>query len=165
MPAYNFQRQFVKPILEGNKPHTIRRRRKRPTKVGDVLYMYTGLRTKKARLFAEAVCIDVVPVTIYPFRGEVWMTVNDLPIWMDGLEMRRLARRDGFESVSDFFEFFERYKKECLDDFEIIWWKPSELTPHVVWMSPKTVGKIVTGAKAEMVIYDDPFALPERKTK
>lgn len=124
MPAYNFQRQFVKMIIDGQKPHTIRRRRKHPTKVGDVLKLFVGMRTKNCRQFAEAVCTAVEPITIYPWDIKI---ENEQGYWMNWNELRRLAHRDGFDNLDGFFIFFRRYQKERLDDFEIIWWDPKTL--------------------------------------
>lgn len=126
MPAYNFQCQFVKAILEGDKPHTIRRRRKRPTKVGDVIKMYTGLRTKKARLFAEAVCVKVEPIVIW-VDGLLTTSLTSQALSKE--KVKEIARRDGFETTKEFFDFFKRYGKDYLDDFEIIWWDVKTLTP------------------------------------
>ena len=47
MPALNFQRRFVSKIESGEKRGTIREKRKIPFKVGDPLYLYTGMRTSK----------------------------------------------------------------------------------------------------------------------
>ena len=44
MALYNFKRQFVPMVLSGEKTHTIRATRARATKVGETLYLYTGLR-------------------------------------------------------------------------------------------------------------------------
>jgi hypothetical protein len=41
MPAYNFKSEFARAVELGTKRQTIRRRRKRPTKVG-----YNGLRAR-----------------------------------------------------------------------------------------------------------------------
>lgn len=124
MPAYNFKKQFVPMIIDGQKPHTIRKRRKRPTKVGDVLKMFTGMRTKNCFQFAQAVCTHVEPVIIYPSVGKIMVD----GAFMTDAEVNRLARRDGFESTKDFFMFFETtYGDYELDDFEIIWWKPGAL--------------------------------------
>ena len=114
MPAYNFQSRFVPMILDGSKPHTIRRRRKRPTKVGDMLCLYTGMRTKQCKLIVVTECVKVEPITICPFKNHLASPIN-VPI-------DEFVHNDGFESVDAFFEFFRRYKAECLNDFEIIHW-------------------------------------------
>ena len=57
MPALNFQKQFVPLIESGEKRQTIRSQRKQPIKVGDLLYLYTGQRTKNCRKLAESICL------------------------------------------------------------------------------------------------------------
>ena len=64
MPLLGFKREFAEAVRSGAKRQTIRARRKRPFRIGDVLYLYTGLRTKKCRKLGEAECILVAPVTI-----------------------------------------------------------------------------------------------------
>jgi len=64
MPAYNFKSQFAQPIESGRKRQTIRPRRKRPTRPGDKLYLYMGMRTKACRKLAEVICTRVTPVDI-----------------------------------------------------------------------------------------------------
>lgn len=59
MGLYNFKEQFVPFILSGAKTHTIRAVRRHPDKPGNTLYLYTGLRTKKAKLL---MCVDCVKV-------------------------------------------------------------------------------------------------------
>jgi hypothetical protein len=49
MPSLNFQTQFVRLIESGKKRQTIRPLRKNPIKVGDKLYLFTGLRTKDCK--------------------------------------------------------------------------------------------------------------------
>lgn len=49
MALLNFQKQFADLIEAGTKRQTIRAARKYPIKVGDKLYLYTGLRTKYCR--------------------------------------------------------------------------------------------------------------------
>jgi hypothetical protein len=127
MPAYNFQTRFVPLILEGKKPHTIRRRRKHPTKVGDVIKMFTGMRTKECRQFAEARCVKVEPIVLWPFSK--MMTKELTSQAFSKQKVAQIAKEDGFENAHDFFKFFERYGAECLMDFEIIWWDAKTISP------------------------------------
>lgn len=135
MPAYNFQFQFVEKILNGEKPHTIRRRRKHPTKVGDRIMMFTGMRTKDCRQFAEATCVKIVPVRIQPFERGIQIydpesqhpdNVNGWRLLI-GWEEMTLAHNDGFEKRTEFYKFFERYKSDFLGDFEILIWDPKKV--------------------------------------
>jgi len=119
MPAYNFQKQFVPMILDGSKTHTIRRRRKYPTKEGSILSLYVGMRTKSCKLIAEVPCENVIPVLIYPFQKRFAANILD--------DFDTFVREDGFENTDDFFEFFERYEQDALTDFEVIYWDPKKM--------------------------------------
>ena len=120
MPAYNFQKQFMPMILSGRKPHTIRRRRKHPTNVGDLLSLYTGMRTKSCVKIADVICVKVTPINFYP----------EHQILLDGQymttdEIEKLAQADGFDSVNMFFKFFEEHYTIPTFGFEIIEWNPT----------------------------------------
>lgn len=120
MPALGFQKQFVPMIEDGTKHHTIRRKRKNPIKVGDVLYLYTGMRTKLCWLVKESVCASVVPVVIYPDLGRV--VLDGKMLSLD--DTLRFAVRDGFANQMDFFRFFERYPADVLErEMEVIYWR------------------------------------------
>ena len=115
MPAYNFQDRFIPKILSGTKSHTIRKRRKYPTKVGDILWLYTGMRTKGCRLIAGALCVRVEPIVIWPFEHRVAANIE--------FSINQLAYGDGFDNRAEFFEFFKRtYHEDVLNDFEILFW-------------------------------------------
>lgn len=119
MPAYNFQGRFVEAILEGTKRQTIRPRRKRATRSGDVLQLYTGMRTKHCRLLRVADCTSVVPVQVLRGTGIV---LNGK--FLSDAETVMFAGRDGFPDVYDFFDFFDRYAFEVLDkELEVIYWR------------------------------------------
>lgn len=120
MPALSFQNQFVPMIEDGTKHHTIRRKRKSPIKVGDVLYLYTGMRTKQCKLIKDVHCSSVVPVVIYPNLGRV--VLDGRMLSLD--DTLRFAVRDGFANQMDFFKFFERYPTDVLlNEMEVIYWR------------------------------------------
>lgn len=120
MPAYNFKRQFVPKILDGSKIHTIRRRRKNPTKDGDILYLYTGMRTKQCELIMQTKCSAILPIEV----------VRGYGVTLDGNLLSdedtiKLALADGFEDVFKFFDFFDQYPYEVVSkELEIIYWRP-----------------------------------------
>lgn len=123
MPAYNFQGRFVEGILDGSKGQTIRRRRKRPTVSGDVLKLYTGMRTKSCRLLRVADCTSVVPVQVLRGTGVI---LNGRVL--SDVETVLFAERDGFGNASEFFDFFDRYSFETLDkELEVIYWRRDPL--------------------------------------
>lgn len=137
MPAYNFMKVWVPKILDGSKAQTIRRRRKRPTVSGDTLYLYTGQRTKYCQLIGHAPCIEVTPVILYPWERM---------ISIDGFRRswgssKEIALKDGFENIFEFYDFFKRYDKRWLDDFEIIKWDHSSGS----WKIMASGGRNATG--------------------
>lgn len=109
MPAYNFQERFADPVEQGIKRQTIRKPRKRSTKVGDTLYLYTGQRTKHCRKLGQAVCKEVIPIRIgvlyvvilYP-RDNKRRRILSIP------EIEQLAKDDGFDSIADMERFFRK---------------------------------------------------------
>lgn len=120
MPAYNFQKQFVPMILAGTKGTTIRKRRKYPVKVGDIVWLYTGMRTKECKLLAGAPCIRIEPIVIWPYEERLAGNLD--------FSVNQLAAGDGFSSLHDFFDFFRRtYRENVLNDFEIIFWDTKKM--------------------------------------
>lgn len=102
MPAYNFKKQFEDDVEKGHKRQTIRPKRKRPTKPGDLLYLYTGMRTKTCRKLRTDFCLSVTPIVIYPHH----VKLNETFVEMGSVE--NLAQSDGFETSTEFFRFFEK---------------------------------------------------------
>ena len=117
MPAYSFKARFVSDIEKGIKRQTIRPRRKRPTRPGDILYLFTGMRTKACRKLCNALCRDVLPIDI--FEDVVVLNGQEL----EGLAHLALAKADGFETIEVFHGFFRRqYGLPLVDKMELIKW-------------------------------------------
>ena len=117
MPAYNFRSQFADDVESGRKRQTIRPRRKRPTRPGDTLYHYTGMRTKMCRKLGEFLCTKVTPVDI--LQGAIRLGGRCLGTAL-ALEF---ARADGFEGLEDFYRFFgEHYGLPVIGRLEVIEW-------------------------------------------
>ena len=109
MPALNFKSQFADDVESGRKRQTIRKRRKRPIKVGDPLYLYTGMRTKHCRMLRAhpETCTSVEPIVIRSMDGVcVAVSVGGRLLNREGAET--IARADGFTSLDEFGAFFER---------------------------------------------------------
>lgn len=107
MALYNFQRRFVPMILGGEKRHTIRAKRARATKPGEMLHLYTGLRQKGAKLLMRVRCTRVQDIEIEPGLVPAYTRV-----WIDGAqlspdEFEQLARCDGFASRWEMLDFWE----------------------------------------------------------
>jgi hypothetical protein len=64
MPAYSFKKEFVPFLKDKSKKHTIRKRRKRPARKGDKIYLYWGMRTRHCQKIAEEICQDCVTIAI-----------------------------------------------------------------------------------------------------
>ena len=108
MPALNFKAQFAPLVESREKKQTIRQVWKRPIKVGDTLYLYTGMRTKECRKLLEAECMVISGFRI----GADWesriVTVNGDKLSHD--DLYSLAVRDGFPDIIAFEWFFiEQY--------------------------------------------------------
>ena len=122
MPAYNFKAQFAELVASGKKTQTIRPPRKRPTKPGDVLYLYTGMRTKNCRKLKQAICKSVNHLKID----------KNLNVSIDGrhlsfIEKNLLIKADGFQNENDFDAFF--YTNYLLPrEFELIKWEVAKCT-------------------------------------
>ena len=103
MGLYNFKERFVEPILTGRKNHTIRATRKHPDKPGNIMHLYTGLRTKNARLLMRRPCVKVEEIVI---DHECSMQVYVNGVELDRDERERLAVADGFKDFAEMRAFW-----------------------------------------------------------
>ncbi len=103
MPALNFQPHFAELVESGKKCQTIRPPRKRPIKVGDTLYLYTGMRTKACRKLGE---VEVESVAQIQIRNERDVWVNSKQLDVD--QRLSLAAKDGFDWFSEMADWFDR---------------------------------------------------------
>ncbi|MBD2429218.1 ASCH domain-containing protein [Phormidium sp. FACHB-1136] len=127
MVAYNFKPQFAPLIASGQKCQTIRALgKRRHARAGDTLQLYTGQRTRSCRKLLDTVCTDAISIVMHPHKmGEV---VTGLSIYLghaecalDAASVDALAKADGFESISEFVDFFrERLPFEGV----LIQWRP-----------------------------------------
>jgi len=108
MGLYNFLPRFVPFILDGRKTHTIRAERRYPDKPGTTLHLYTGLRTKRAKLLMRVECVAVEEIeilTIEKYGGHPYVFVGGLGL--NHSEKEQLARRDGFHDFTEMIAFWE----------------------------------------------------------
>ncbi len=120
MPAINFTK-FIDKILSGEKTQTIRLVRKNPIKVGDTLYLYSGLRTKNAKLLKKVRCKDVKKIKIIPDIKKIFIDgVYSLLVYPN------FTYTDGFDTTNDFFDFFKKTYKENVFDGVVIYWEDFE---------------------------------------
>lgn len=121
MPAYSFQKRFIEPILAGlgepvqayPKTQTIRavgkRRHARP---GEVVQLYTAMRTKQCRKLGEARCKAVADIRIFVERGVIQLPSGQI----EGAAVEAFARRDGFASWADMQQFWRDEHGDIVKD-------------------------------------------------
>jgi hypothetical protein len=108
--AYNFKKQFVEPIRAGTKHHTIRAVRidGRVPKVGELLTLYCGMRTKNCLhiLTQPVTCTLVQKIRI--FEGpDLRKHISIEDIRLDADEREALARADGFPDFGAMMRFWD----------------------------------------------------------
>jgi len=130
MGLYNFKARFVPLIESGAKTHTIRELRKYPSKAGDALYLYEGLRTKCARRILVTECIAVQPIEVYRRIA----AAVDVPAVIEfgvriagqdlaGDEIEAFARRDGFRNFDEMIGFWREQKRRFPWHGHVIHWR------------------------------------------
>jgi hypothetical protein len=131
MGLYNFQTRFCPMILAGTKTHTIRAVRAHPDKPGNTMHLYTGLRTKKAKLLMRVPCIKIEDIEIWSNIEEIDLTgfTVDVGVKIDGIlldesEAHAFARRDGFSDFYDMLKFWLTPKSRLPFKGHIIYWEP-----------------------------------------
>ncbi|PKN71219.1 MAG: hypothetical protein CVU54_02010 [Deltaproteobacteria bacterium HGW-Deltaproteobacteria-12] len=104
MPVFNFLKQFADKVERGEKRQTIRAKRRdgRNSRVGDKLYLYTGMRTKSCRKLGAVICTSVQQITI-DRHG-----INIDGVWLLRQEEVQLAIADGFEGIYEMKCFFNK---------------------------------------------------------
>ncbi len=134
MPLLGFKSRFAQAVDNGvarverrpvphgrvsSKRQTIRARRRdgRDPKVGDTLYLYTGLRTRNVRKLGEVPCRRVKRVQID--RRGTRVRVDGLALNAEGV--RRLSRADGFRDAEQFLDFLEALHGFPFDGWLIRW--------------------------------------------
>lgn len=104
-----FKKLFKQPILDGTKKFTIRERRKIEPKIGETLYMYTGLRTKDCEKISDEhklVSIQIVDLIVIKGNGHITVDVAvDARILSDE-EIEHFVVADGFTDPIDFAEYW-----------------------------------------------------------
>ncbi len=92
-------------VEAGTKRQTIRAKRKdgKDPHVGDILYHYTGLRTRKCRkIRPDDICTSVEEITIDRLGANV------SGMWLTPKECEALAIADGFVDFRQMKEFFHK---------------------------------------------------------
>lgn len=104
-----FKAQFEEKILKGTKIHTIREDVNDRWRKGIRIHMAVGVRTKRYRCFKEGVCTGITYIEIYPKEKVVQFLINGrTPVALSESWLTELSRNDGFDSVTQFWEWFNK---------------------------------------------------------
>lgn len=123
MPLLGFKQFLVPMILRGDpwwKLGTIRALRKEPIKKWDVLYMYTGLRTKNCEYLGVSLCTNAYTFTMHLERFYPYISSEEF--W-ENREIEELAIVDGFASAAEMWEWFRQNHRRESGIFQRIEWK------------------------------------------
>ena len=107
MPAINFKPQFAALVESGAKTQTIRKTNR--FKIGDVVQLYTGQRTKQCRKLGEGVVEMVLP--FYMSRSPL--------LCRDAYAA--IAMADGFANADEMFDWFEKQHGLPFEGWLIKW--------------------------------------------
>lgn len=113
MVAYSFNTAFIADIEAGTKRQTIRLPRKRHARPGEMVQLFTAMRTKHCRkIISDQLCIGVDEV-IFDLRAEPALLVNGIPVLGDDGDA--YARGDGFAGMP-------RYSVTPFEHMAV-WWR------------------------------------------
>ena len=108
-----FKQQFIEPIINRIKIHTIREDKNDRWKANRIINAATGVRTKNYNQFAEMVCHSTQKINIYPERKAIEIyndpeTIDWLGNFLSPSQIEILSENDGFEDVEDFWKWFDK---------------------------------------------------------
>jgi hypothetical protein len=110
-----FKKQFVEPYKSGRKKHTIREDKPNRWRAGRKIQLATGVRSKNYNQYGEEVCKSVQEVWIFNkenYRAifvdtKLMFEQNDQHTFHPDF-MKHFAINDGFDTVAEFWEFFNK---------------------------------------------------------
>lgn len=105
-----FKEQFVEPIIQKIKVHTIREDKTNRWMSGRSIQFYIHVRTKFMKKFRpDYVCHAIQKIWIHPNKKEVYIESDTRIRPLSELEIKKLSLNDGFDSVAAFWEWFDEY--------------------------------------------------------
>jgi len=117
----NFKAQFAEPVRSGEKRQTIRPRGQRRAKVGDTLYLFTGMRTKHCERLRNEKCLVAVPIDIDTRTNTLYGNfLTGQP--MNTHDMLLIEKLDGFKNSAEFFAFFRKQYGEGIHQMILYRW-------------------------------------------
>lgn len=109
--VFMFKPCFADLVQGWSKSTTIRPKRKREVRVGDVLdlrrWVGAPYRSKQRRIH-EATCVEVRPIEIDRVKGLVWLDRRRSQRLLTAAQADALARGDGFTDRAEMIDWFER---------------------------------------------------------
>lgn len=92
---------------------TVREERKVKPKTGEVLHMYTGLRTKQCSKITSDHCLNGtqsvnIIIIEYEKTGNHKLEINVDGRNLDGAEQNDFIRLDGFDTILDFIDYWKK---------------------------------------------------------
>jgi hypothetical protein len=131
MVAYSFQKEFEAPIRSGVKAQTIRPDRKRHARPGETIQLYTGQRTRHARLIGTAICRSVGAIEIDFRFKEVRFNYLSSRVLMGPAGVDSFAVSDGFANWIAMQAFWRQKHGDALPVFSgvLVVWHQLELQP------------------------------------
>ena len=119
MVAYSFKRDFIDPIEQGLKTHTLRGPRRRHARVGETMQLYVGMRTKHCRLIGTGICDRfrgvLLKFSTYPAFFIFDVMESDPGVFRRKGELQPLTDLDAF-ARSDGFAHFDAMAKFWRDN-------------------------------------------------
>jgi len=115
-----FKQQFVEPILNGPKIHTIREDKPNRWKAGNKIHAATGVRTSNYNCFFESKCVSVQTIVLQADRlyFDVW--IDGRQLWRK--EIHLLATQDDFKDLNELRNWVFGEKKDGHFDGNLIHW-------------------------------------------
>ena len=106
-----FKEQFEGRIKNGSKIHTIREDKHNRWKPGMTIHFAKGVRTKNYKQFHQGQCVSVQSIKIKytdikPFEKTIIVLIDNRILSLN--EISTLAVKDGFKSVFDFYDWFNK---------------------------------------------------------
>lgn len=98
-----FKKQFVEPILKGSKVHTLRECDIYRWRVGVIIHMATGIRTKYYQCFKETPFVSSQQVFM-TYYDDLVISVDEMRLSFDDVDI--FIKNDGFESEEEFIKWF-----------------------------------------------------------
>jgi len=131
-----FKKRFAPNIINGSKIHTLRNARKVEPKIGELLYMYTGLRTRNCELIRKDLTLkSIQQVEIVFYWGSYDRHGNEKEseshhpvIWVDHEhltddQINDFFVNDGFKDESDFVNFWDLKKgSDVVAELQMFHW-------------------------------------------